>query len=128
MPDEASEARGGRTPRDIVRENFPWDVPVEMRDQGVYLSMLDHGEYMATGGVGMDQTVLAGLRMFYDGLRKTNAVLEFTPSGFLLRTRVNEDEDLLIRVNEHTKLTDEGEMIWCFPPREPDVDGTIEQS
>lgn len=36
--------------------------------------------------------------------------------GFRYVPRTIEDDDLLIRVNEYTNLTDEGEMIWCWPP------------
>ncbi|QBI97931.1 immunity repressor [Mycobacterium phage Orange] len=60
-------------------------------------------------------------------LRDDDVVLEFDPSiepypgmaggGFRYVPRRLEDEDLLIRVNEHTNLTEEGEMIWCWPPK-----------
>jgi len=36
--------------------------------------------------------------------------------GFAYRERVSDDADLLIRVNEYTRLTDEGATIWCWPP------------
>ncbi|AGI61752.1 transcriptional repressor [Mycobacterium phage BTCU-1] len=88
----------------------------------------EHGEYMATGGVGMDELKLSRLRGFYKKLR--DQVLEYDPNippiegvsrqgGWAYRPRKPEDGDLLIRVNDYTDLTDEGRMIWRFPPREP---------
>ncbi|QOC58408.1 helix-turn-helix DNA binding protein [Mycobacterium phage Maxo] len=57
-------------------------------------------------------------------------MLEFDPNippeegvskagGWAYRPRRPEDKDLLIRVNDYTDLTEEGAMIWRFPPREP---------
>jgi hypothetical protein len=57
-------------------------------------------------------------------------VLEFDPNippipgvsnkgGWAFRERKPEDGDLLIRVNEFTNLTEEGKLIWRFPPIEP---------
>ncbi len=37
-------------------------------------------------------------------------------AGFVFRARTIDDEDLLIRANGFTVLTEEGEAIWCFPP------------
>ncbi|QBP29972.1 immunity repressor [Mycobacterium phage Connomayer] len=121
---------GGRlTPREIVLQHFPFQVPVPMQ-QGVspYRRLREHGEYMATGGVGMDELKLKRLRGFYNKLR--DHVLEFDPTippeegvskagGWAYRPRRPEDGDLLIRVNDYTDLTEEGAMIWRFPPREP---------
>jgi hypothetical protein len=52
-------------------------------------------------------------------------VIEFDPSlppsegvrvgGFAYRQRVQADADLLIRVNSHTTLTDEGRELWRMP-------------
>lgn len=76
----------------------------------------------------MDKTTLGRLRGFYAKLR--DHVLEFDPNippepgvskhgGWAFRPRRPEDGDLLIRVNEYTELTEEGKMIWRFPPVEP---------
>ncbi|AQT28473.1 immunity repressor [Mycobacterium phage Idleandcovert] len=121
---------GGKlTPRELVLQHFPFQVPVHQQ-QGVspYRRLREHGEYMATGGVGMDDLKLKRLRGFYKKLR--DHVLEYDPNippiegvsrqgGWAYRPRTPEDGDLLIRVNEYTDLTDEGRMIWRFPPREP---------
>ena len=71
---------------------------------------------------------LSRLRTFYAKLRD-NAV-EFDPvlppepgfanrGGFALRVRVDADGDLLIRVNEHTNLTEKGRTIWRLPETLP---------
>ncbi|ERB55290.1 hypothetical protein N806_29685 [Rhodococcus sp. P27] len=122
---------GGRlTPKEQVLQHFPWDVPVHMGQSSPYRRLRDHGEYVATGGVGMTEDKLKRLRTFYKRLRDGNLVVEFDPElppergvssvgGFAFRNREPDDDDLLIRVNEYTHLTDEGKMIWRFPPREP---------
>ena len=120
---------GGRlTPREMVNQHFPWYVPVDMGQCSAFRRMRDHGEYVATGGVGMSEDKLSRLRSFYEKLR--HQVVEFDPSippedgvsvagGFAFRKRRKSDGDLLIRVNEHTYLSEQGRMIWRFPPVEP---------
>lgn len=122
---------GGRmTPREEIHQHFPWQVPAEQGQSSPYRRMRDHGEYIATGGVGMSKDKLNRLRAFYNKLRDEDLVLEFDPDlppiegvsnkgGFAFRQRVPADEDLLIRVNEHTRLTEKGRLIWRFPPVEP---------
>lgn len=122
---------GGRlTPRERVLKEFPFDVPELMTQATQYKLLRHHGEYIATGGVGMSQDKLKRLRSWYRKLREENLVVEFDPElppepgvcavgGFTYRQRVPADRDLLIRVNEHTRLTEEGKMIWRFPPEEP---------
>lgn len=123
---------GGSTPREITRAHFPWTVPAEQVVNSLYWNMLDHAEYMASGGHGMKPATLARLREFYEKLQSENVVVEFDPNippqseisdngGFALRPREMKDDDFLIRVNEHTTMTEEGEMLWCFPPDLPEV-------
>ena len=121
---------GSLTPREIVHREFPWTVPAEQCQSSPYRRMRDHGEYVATGGVGMSQDKLKRLRSFYRKLREENLVLEFDPSlppiegvsnkgGFAFRKRRKSDGDLLIRVNKYTNLTEDGRAIWRFPVMEP---------
>jgi hypothetical protein len=121
---------GKRTPREIALQNFPWEVSSHHTRNSVYRRMRDHGEYMATGGTGMSFDSLRRLRGFYRKLRDEKLVVEFDPDlpavpgfalygGFALRKRRKSDGDLIIRVNEHTNLTDEGRMIWVLPPTDP---------
>ena len=121
---------GSRTPREIVLKEFPFQVPEILGQTSPYRRLRDHGEFMATGGKGMSEDKKKRLRAFYKKLRDENLVIEFDPAippipgvsnkgGWAFRERRPEDGDLLIRVNEHTTLSDEGAMIWRFPPREP---------
>lgn len=121
---------GSLTPREQVNQSFPWKVSATQQQTSPYRLMRNHGEYIATGGKGMSDDKLRRLRNWYAKLREENVVLEFGPEippiegvsnkgGFAYRERRPEDGDLLIRVNEHTEISDEGKMIWRFPPREP---------
>jgi transcriptional regulator with XRE-family HTH domain len=122
---------GGRmTPREEVLQHFPFVVPTELTQTSPYRRLRDHGEFMATGGVGMSDDKLKRLRAFYAKLRDEGLVVEYDPEtppipgesnkgGWAFRKRLKSDGDLLIRVNEYTHLTDRGLMIWRFPPRDP---------
>lgn len=123
---------GGRlTPRELVLQHFPWAVPTAQTQSSPYLLMRNHGEYVATGGVGMSEDKLKRLRSFYRKLRDEDLVVEFDPNippepgvsnkgGFAYRKRNSEvDGELIIRRNDHTFLTEEGKLIWRFPPVEP---------
>lgn len=119
-----------KTPRREVDEHFPWKVPGNQQAAMPYQRLRDHGEYVVSGGRGMQERKLKGLRSWYQLLRKYNYVLEFDPDqppiygvsqygGFAYRDRQESDGNLLIRVNEHTRLTSRGRLIWVFPPRDP---------
>lgn len=122
---------GGRlTPREIVLQHFPFVVPAELTQTSPYRRLRDHGEYVATGGVGMSEDKLSRLRAFYTKLRDENLVVEYdreipplsgvsNKGGWAFRKREPSDEDLLIRVNEFTELTEDGNEIWRFPQIEP---------
>ena len=84
---------------------------------------------MATGGKGMSRRKLSALRNFYRKIAE-GFVLEYSPDippqpgvslpgGFAYRERTPDDGDLIIRVNEHTALTDESRMLWRLPPQLP---------
>jgi hypothetical protein len=76
----------------------------------------------------MSEDKLTRLRAFVKMLRDENLVVEFDPDlppedgvsgtagGWAYRKRRKRDGDLLVRVNEHTHLTDEGRTIWRLPP------------
>ena len=122
---------GGRmTPREIVLKAWPWKVSTWQSQTSPYRRMRDHGEYIATGGKGMSADKLNRLRAFYQKLHEEDLVVEFDPAipptpgvsnkgGWAFRRRLPQDGDLLIRVNEHTNLTDVGRRIWRFPEVEP---------
>lgn len=117
---------GGKlTPRtELLETHFPWKVPAEMCDTSLVRRLRDHGEFVATGGVGMSDAKLRRLPGLYRKLEKF--VVEFNPNlpptpgvaphgGFVLRKRTAKDGDLMIRVNKYTELTDEGQRIWSLP-------------
>ena len=121
---------GSRTPREIVLESWPFEVPAELSQTSPYRRLRDHGEYIWAGGKDMTQDQLSRLRSFYKKLRDEDLVVEFDPAippipgvsnkgGWAFRRRVPGDGDLLVRVNKHTRLTEEGRRIWRFPPRDP---------
>ena len=116
---------GALPPRaELLETHFPWQVPGEMCDTSLLRRLRDHGEFVATGGEGMSAAKLNRLPGFYRKLEKY--VVEFDPAlpplpgiapqgGFALRKRTKKDGDLMIRVNNHTQLTDEGRRIWALP-------------
>lgn len=122
---------GSLTPREEVLQHWPFVVPVAMGQTTPFKRLRDHGEFIATGGKGMSEDQLKRLRSFYQMLRDENLVVEFDPEippiegvsgtagGWAYRKRRKRDEDLLIRVNGYTHLTDKGRTIWRFPPRDP---------
>lgn len=123
------------TPREKVRNDFPWEVPTEHTAHHIYKRMRDHGEYMATDGRGMAEYKLDRLRRFYEEIESGNLVVEYdpfrqpsasarypgktTPGGFALVPRTNADGDLMVRVNQWTTITDVGRMLWRLPRRMP---------
>lgn len=122
-----------QTPREKAMENYPWTVPREFHQSAPDKRLRDHLEYMATGGKGMSTNKLERLRWFYSKLYNEDLVVEYHPDipssdqvkagGYAYRQRKPEDGDLIIRLNEVTTLTSEGEKLWRFPPRWPDPNG-----
>jgi hypothetical protein len=122
---------GRLTPRELVMKEFPFPgIRRDFTQTAPYRCLRHHGEYIATGGVGMSAEKLQRLRTFYKRLRDEYMVLEFDPSippqdgiskvgGWAYRHRRPTDSDLLVRVNEYTNLTDEGRKIWRFPAVDP---------
>lgn len=121
------EYGGALTTRQIVNKAWPWKTNNDHSKAKGYQRLRDHGEFMATGGNGMSEEKLTRLKNWWKFLREKNVVLEFDPEfpplagvaprgGFRYVKRRKSDKDLLIRVNEHTDLSDEGRMIWRWPP------------
>lgn len=111
---------GTLTPRQKALESWPFIVPVHWCQQGAYKRLRDHGEYWATNGEGMSFDKLSRLPGFYQRLK--GMVIEFTPEeGFVYRERLDSDGDLLIRVNSHTHLSEEGVKVWSMPKVWPEL-------
>ena len=121
---------GHLTPRQIVNKAWPFKTAAKHSKSKAYQRLRDLGEYMATGGRGMNEDKLQRLRSWLNHLIDNDLVVEFDPDlppepgvapegGWAYRKRRASDGDLVIRVNKHTDLTDEGRMIWRFPPKLP---------
>lgn len=117
---------GQLSPRQLANEAWPWDTTSAHSKSKVYQRLRDHGEFMLTGGGAMSEDKLKRLRSWWRKLRADDVVVEFDPTippvpgvsphgGFAYRQRTPDDGDLLIRVNEHTQLTEEGRRLWCWP-------------
>jgi transcriptional regulator with XRE-family HTH domain len=114
---------GTLTPRQKALEAWPWMVPVRFSTQVPYKRLRDHGEFYGTAGKGMSSEKLSLLMAFYKRLE--SQVVEFDPDfgpsdgvglgGFAYRERLDSDEGLMIRVNQHTYLSDEGRKVWLLP-------------
>lgn len=123
---------GQLTPRQIVNKSWPWKTSTLHGKSKAYQRLRDLGEFMATGGHGMNADKIGRLKSWLRFMREHDYVLEFDPDlppeaglspygGFAYRKRTAFDgPDLLIRVNRHTDLSEEGRMIWCYPPRDPE--------
>jgi hypothetical protein len=121
---------GRKTAKELVFEHFPLSGHDKFVQTSPYRLMRMHGDYIASGGVGMPEDKLSRLRSWYKMLREKNVVLEYDPrllpepgvsnrGGFTYRPRLPDDKDLLIRENEYTNLTEEGKRIWRLPEVEP---------
>ncbi len=118
---------GVLTPREqLLEAHFPWKVSGRHLRTSPYRQLRDHGEWYATGGRGMSAEKLYRVECLHRRLRDSNAVLEYDPElpsqpgfcidgGFALRLRRFSDGGLMIRVNEHTVLTEQGREIWRLP-------------
>ena len=124
------EYGGHLTPRQIVNQAWPWHTNNDHGRANCYQRLRDLGEYVATGGKDMSEGKLRRLRSWLTFMSDNDYVLEFDPAlppapglgpagGFAYRKRRKTDGDLLIRVNEHTDLSENGKMIWRMPPVMP---------
>ena len=67
---------GGRlTPREKALKHFPFKVPTDMTHASPYRRLRDHGEFVATSGIGMSADKLKRLRTFYRNVRDNNLVV-----------------------------------------------------
>lgn len=120
---------GSKTPREVVREHFPWRIPAALQNCSIHHRMADHAEFVATGGRGMSEDKLRRLAGFYQRLEAGDLVVEYDPEippsdtarcgGWAYRNRVPDDGKLMIRVNNHTNITPQGAVIWRIPKRRP---------
>lgn len=118
------------TPRDLVLKHWPFMVSAKFWIATPCRYLRNHAEYLATRGKGMTYRQVRGLEGFYQKLRDGGLVVEFDPEippsaglasgGWAYRPRIKKDKDLMIRKNEYTTITEEGEHIWALPDEDPD--------
>lgn len=128
-------ASGYQTRRDTVRDNMPWAWG-ELAENAVkatpYARLVDHVEYMVTGGEGMPTWKLERLRSWYYRLSRLDVVVEYDPNipplpgqehgHWRYAPRVPQDGDLILRRNKFTKLTRGMKEMFRFPERTPGVE------
>lgn len=124
-----------KIPIAVARESLPWpNVLEEHRQSTPYHRALNHAEYMATRGRGMSRRKLELLRGWYKALTELDQVVAYDPTvpgrpgmkhgGWVYLPRDHRpidaggDGDLLLRVNEHTVMSDEAYDLWRLPPEE----------
>lgn len=108
----------------VIREHYPWETTDEHSRTSAVRRLWDHAAVLMSGREAINPTDRKRLSRWYDLME--DKVLEFDPNlppvpgefrygGFAYRERTPDDGDLLIRVNEYTRLTDEGKIIWARP-------------
>lgn len=118
-----------RTARETAMEHYPWKTTAAVNGCALDRLVRDHIEYMSTGGKGMSRDKLQRLSWFYRRIDNENLVVEYDPEippnedsslgGFTYRERLVSDGDLIIRVNEHTNLTEDNMTLLELPPERP---------
>lgn len=106
---------GTLTPRQKALEHFPFVVKGDVLQKHTVCQRLrDHAEYFVTGGEDMSFDKYRHLPGFYRKLQ--GLVVEFTPDeGFVFTERLDSDEGLMIRVNEHAHVSEFGRKMWMAP-------------
>jgi len=117
--------RESRAAKPGINETIPWkNIRPEHRETQHYLAVLDHAEYMDTGGEGIPDRRLKDLREWYEWLTETGFTLDYDPSkGWTYVPREPADGHLLVHVTDHTALTPAAKEVWRLPNSElwPDV-------
>jgi hypothetical protein len=127
---EAGTTQDWESPAAVAASKLPWDdVPADVvRNAAPYRLAREHMLYMDTAGEGMSDDQLTRLRLWYERLTEWSEVLEYDPriepyhgmkyGCFRYVAREKRDHDLILRVNEYTKLGKADKVIWRLPARE----------
>ncbi|MDB2215374.1 hypothetical protein [Mycobacteroides abscessus] len=109
---------GGKTLRKMIKEVIPFKVPNKFNRAYALKRLREHAEYVIVGNVDRYTDERRNkLRSFHK--KMVDEVVEYNPeTGFTYRTREPRDNGLMIRVNEHTNITEYGEELWKLPTRE----------
>ncbi|WP_158881943.1 hypothetical protein [Amycolatopsis anabasis] len=115
-----------KSPVRVAQENIPWkDISPEHKHTEPFNRVLNHLEYVATGGRRMSKTKRQRLRQWYDRLKRFEVVLVHDPNippspgmkagGWDYVPRLPEDDDLIIRVNKYATMSDEAYELFRLP-------------
>lgn len=126
------EHGGDLSPRQKAMKHMPWETSQKYHSVSALRCARAHLVYMAAGQKELTDREVIALRNWYQMLEDYGVVLEFDPEippivgvskvgGFRYVKRTPEDEDFVIRVNDATTLTDEGDSLWRMPPKLPQV-------
>lgn len=109
-------------------EHFPFRAPAGTHGH-IYQMLRDHLEYLVTGDADMPDWKRKKLRNFYRHLELNGLVVEYSPDipsnehavngGFIYRERTAADENLILRKNRHTRLSEENKQHWMMPEQWP---------
>jgi len=107
--------------RNIVHDNFPWDVPKKFRTLAPYRNLYAYGRYVASDWNSLTDAERERVLAFHNRMLPGDVVLEFDPNtGFEYVPRSKSDGNLVFRVNEYTKKPSEvGKRIWRRPTELP---------
>lgn len=119
-----------KTPLQIAKESVPFrEVDPEHKKTSTWARIMNHAEYMATGGRGMSPRKLEMLRSWYNNLEELNVVVVYDPSippspgakrgGWGYAPREEKDGALLLRVNDYVEMNDAAYELWRLPARRP---------
>jgi predicted transcriptional regulator len=111
-----------------VKRMLPWSISGETVQAIPYRQVLLHLEYSETHGKGMSKEKLRKLKAFYERLTRFSTVVRYDPDipplpgnrfgSFEYVPRVESDGDLIIRVDNNTKIPADNRMRWSLPARE----------
>ena len=130
---QALKKIGYRHPLTIARDYIPWsDMPPGAKSATPYQRLVQHLEFTAAGEKYMSEGVLKRLRNWYENtLEKFSVVVEYDPEQYPVPgqqfghwryvPREPRDGDLILRQNEHTKLTPAQKVLFRMPERFPNT-------
>ncbi|MBM7771951.1 hypothetical protein JOD54_002155 [Actinokineospora baliensis] len=115
-----------RKPREKAMEYFPWKtMDPRFKVAAHYKRVTEHLLFAVCGVDQLSDNQLDRLNSFHESLRDNRIVVEFDPAfpakpglasgGWDYVRREPADADLVIRVNEHTTVTDEDRGLWRLP-------------
>lgn len=115
-------------PRQRAMKHVPWKIKKEHKESAPFHRIRNHIKFITLGSQRMSGEERDRLRNWYRSLKDLNLVLEYHPDvsptlsittgGWRYVQREDRDGDLLIRVNDHTHMSDEAYEYFRFPDEE----------